>query len=71
MTKINAEAYNAGKRDFKRGTTLLALVEAGEPPKVSEANPDFNYTEFQNAHLSRCLGFADAALEWLRGGMRR
>lgn len=71
MTKINAEAYNAGKRDFKRGTTLLALVEAGEPPKVSEADANFNYSEFENNYKSRCLGFADAALEWLRGGMRR
>lgn len=71
MVKIDDEAYSAGKRAFKRGTTLRELVELSEPTEAQEKAEGFDHRAFENAHKSYCLGFGDALFAWLRGGMRK
>lgn len=69
--KIDDTAYNEGRKAFKRGNTLKELVGMMVPTEEQEKDPEFKYGEHQNAGMSRMLGFADAFLEFVRGGMRR
>lgn len=60
MTAVDIEKYNEGRRGFDEGQSLLAVFEKLQAASLGDARAEVGA-------ISHALGFADAALDRLRG----